>query len=150
MEYPDHIRRTKLIKNNPTAAYRRMSLVLAIVFAGVGLLFLFIPGAVLRFFDGLSISIGLQPSQVRADNFYPVLAVGYMYIVTLLAWFMFRQPENRYFPVLLVNAKTASSILSFIFFYSVSQTLIYLVNGIVDGLIAAGVLLMYAMQRRAR
>jgi hypothetical protein len=150
MEYPDQIRKTNLIKNNPMAAYRNISLVLAIVFTGVGLLFLFIPEAVLRFFDGLSISVGLKSSQVRADNFYHVLAVGYMYIVTLLAWFMFRQPENRYFPILLVNAKTASSILSFIFFYSVSQTLIYLVNGIVDGLIAAGVLIMYAMQRKAR
>jgi hypothetical protein len=47
-----------------------------------------------------------------------------------------------------MNAKMASSILSFVFFYGVSQTLIYLVNGIVDGLIAAGVFLMYRMQRR--
>jgi hypothetical protein len=66
-----------------------------------------------------------------------------MYAVALIAWFMSRQPENHFFPLLLLNAKFASSILSFVFFFSVIHSLIYLTNGIVDGLIGCGVLLMF-------
>lgn len=128
--------------------YRMISLGLAVVFAGVGLLFLFLPGAVLHFFNDFSASFGLQSSPPEGSTFYLILAVGYMYLVAMLAWFMFRQPENHVFPVLLLNAKLASSMLSWIFFFGVSHALIYLANGIVDGLIGAGVLLMYRKQRR--
>jgi hypothetical protein len=148
MENPGPIGTDRLVRNNWITAYRRISLGLAIVFAGTGLLFLFIPGTVLLLFNELSISFGLQSSPVEGINFYLILAVGYMYIVTMLAWLMYREPENRSFPVLLMNAKTASSVLSFVFFFAVSHALIYLVNGIVDGLIAAGVILMYKMQKR--
>ena len=128
--------------------YRLISLGLAAVFAVVGVLFLVLPVTVLRFFNDLSLSFGLQSSPVEGINLYLILAVGYMYLVTLLAWFMYHRPENLFAPLLLVNAKFASSALSFIFFFGISHALIYLVNGVVDGLIGAGVFLMYRKLRR--
>ena len=150
MENSDSKDPENLVKDNWITLYRRISLGFAIVFAGVGLLFLLIPGTVLRLFSEISFSFGLQSSPFEGINFYLILAVGYMYVVTMLAWLMYRQPENRSFPVLLLNAKTASSVLSFVFFIGVNQALIYLLNGIVDGLITGGVYLMYRMQRSAR
>lgn len=129
------------------ATYRMISLGLAVGFACVGLLFLLFPGTVLRFFNGISVSIGLEATSVEGAGFYLVLAVGYMYLVALLAWFMFRDPGNRAYSLLLVNAKLASSILSIVFFLCVSRALIYLANGLVDGLIGAGVFWMYRKQK---
>jgi hypothetical protein len=131
-----------------TVAYRMTGLCLAIVFAAVGLVFLLIPRQLVRFFNEISLSVSLAPSPVVGVDLFHVLTVGYMYVVTLLAWFMYRIPANRLAPILLVNAKLASSILSFIFFFAVHGALIFLVNGIVDGLIGAGVLTVYLKQRR--
>jgi hypothetical protein len=131
-----------------TGIYRWTGLCLAVIFAIVGLLFLLLPGGVIVFFNDVSRSFGLLPLSVEGAGFYLVLAVGYMYVVTLLAWFMYRAPANHLAPVLLVNAKLASSFLSFIFFFAVQGALIFLVNGIVDGLIGAGVLTLYLKQRR--
>jgi|WetSurMetagenome_2_1015567.scaffolds.fasta_scaffold368011_2 hypothetical protein len=131
-----------------TATYRMTGLCLSIVFAVVGLVFLLAPRQPLRFFNELSLSVGLASSPVVGVDLFHVLAVGYMYIVTLLAWFMYRMPANRLAPVLLVNAKLASSVLSFIFFFAVHGALIFLVNGMVDGLIGAGVFALYLKQRR--
>ena len=128
--------------------YRALSLCGAIVFAIVGALFLLLPGGTLGFFSDMSSSVGLEPTPVESGVLYHVLAVGYMYLVTLLAWFMFRHPNNRLLPVLLLNAKSASSILSFVFFFGMSHTLIFLTNGVMDGSIAVGVYLMMRMQRR--
>jgi hypothetical protein len=122
--------------------YRPASLVMAIVFGAVGLIFLFMPAGVLGIFDGLSPQLGLQPAG-QAVGFYLVLAVAYMYLVTLLAGWMFVRPQNSSVPVLLINAKAASALLSFGLFAFRQPTLIYLANGVVDGLIAAGVLLLY-------
>ena len=138
------------MKGNPSpgARYRSMSLALAAVFAAVGLVFLTAPGAVLAFFNGLSVSAGLQPSSIEGSGFYLVLAIGYMYVVAAIAWLMWRYPENFILPLLLVHAKTASSLLSLLFFFAVRHALIYLANGIVDGFIAAGVFWMYRRRRR--
>lgn len=130
------------------AVYRAISLGLAVVFAGVGLLFLLLPGSLLRLFNDLSVSFGLSSSSIEGINFYIILAVGYMYVVALLAWLMSVHPEEHLLPVLLLNAKLASSLLSFVFFFYVSHALIYLVNGLVDGLIGAGVFLMDRRLRR--
>lgn len=141
--------RTKDVANaSAVTTYRMISLGLAVAFGGVGILFLMVPGGVLHYFNDLSVTLGLQPSPVEGINFYLILAAGYMYVVTLLAWFMYRQPTNRFFPVLLLNAKLASSIFSLIFFLVVGRALIYLTNGIIDGLIGIGVLLLVKMQRR--
>jgi hypothetical protein len=125
-----------------TPIYRLASLVMAICFAIVGLLFLFVPGEVIAFFNAVSAGAGMSPAG-EAAGFYLVLAVAYMIVVTVIAGWMFVRPENDTLPVLLIIAKAASSALSFAFFAAREPALIYLVNGIVDGLIALGVLVLY-------
>ena len=131
-----------------TVAYRMAGLCLAIAFAVVGMIFLLLPADVIVFFNGFSLPVAFEPLSAEGAGFYLVLAVAYMYVVTLLAWFMYRVPGNRLAPVLLVNAKLASSLLSVLFFFAVHGALIFLVNGIVDGLIGGGVLTLYLKQRR--
>lgn len=118
-----------------------MSLALALIFALVGLAFLLIPGGVISFFNRLSGAIGFRPTPAAGANFFLILAVGYMVMVTFLAWKMYRHPDEKAFPLVLAIAKIASSVLSFAFFIVLAPYLIYLVNGLVDGLIGVVVLL---------
>ncbi len=127
--------------------YKLASLSMASVFAIVGGLFLFIPDGVFGFFNTLSSSFGMAAMPLTGFNFFLILAVGYLYLVTVLAVLMFRHPENRYFPVLLVNAKLASSVLSLAFFLFVDRYLIFLVNCLIDGAIGIFVLIL-ARQRK--
>ncbi len=122
--------------------YRPAGLLMAVTFGGVGLIFLCFPTGVLGAFDALSRRVSLPPAG-QAAGFYLILAVAYMYVVTLLAAGMFLRPANAALPVLLINAKAASAILSFGFFAFRQPALIYLANGVVDGLIAVGVLAIY-------
>jgi hypothetical protein len=119
--------------------YRAAALVLAAAFLIVGLLFLAIPDGVISFFNRLSGPLGLPEAQPAGRPFFLVLASGYMYLVSLLAWLMFKHPENPTFPTLLFQGKLATSLLSLGFFLVHRPFLIYLANFCVDGLIAAGV-----------
>lgn len=110
---------------------------LAAIFAAVGLVFLVAPGGVIVFFNTLSRPLGMEAAPVSGWSFYLVLAAAYMFVVTLLAWNMARRPENRAYSVLLIQAKLASSLISFGFFAFHGPFLIYLVNGLVDGTIGA-------------
>lgn len=112
---------------------------LAAVFAAVGLAFLVAPGGVTVFFNSLSRPLGMEAAPIAGRSFYLVLTAAYMSLVTLLAWNMARQPKNRAYPVLLAQAKLASSLISFGFFAFHGPFLIYLVNGFVDGAIGAAV-----------
>jgi hypothetical protein len=129
------------------ALYRRTSLLMAVVFGAVGILFLAIPVKVLTFFNAMSPALGFRESPVPAAGFYLVLAVAYMVVVTLLACRMARHPDEPAFPALLVHAKSASSILSFVLFAFHGPFLIYAVNGVVDGLIALAVFLLFRKVR---
>ncbi len=129
--------------------YRSISLSLAVIFALVGLIFLFIPGSVLSFFNYLSTYLGMPVSPVRSVNFYLILAVGYMYVVTWLAYFMYRYPTDPRFPLLLANAKLASSLLSFLLFWTQPPYLIYVTNGVIDGSIGVLALVFYGKIKRA-
>jgi len=120
-----------------------MSYGLAMVFAAVGMIFLFLPNGLLRFFNRISKPIGMAESPENGLAFFLVLAVAYMYLVTLLAWMMGRHPENPVFPLLLANGKIGSSLVSFGFFFFSRPYLIVLSNGIIDGLIGCAVLLLY-------
>ena len=132
---------------NPWARlYRIASLLMAISFAVVGLIFLFTPDGVVSFFNALSLRGGLPPA-APAAGFYLVLAVAYMYVVTLLAGWMYLRPKNDTLPVLLINAKAASALMSFGLFATREPAMIYLANGIVDGLIALGVLVLYLKRK---
>lgn len=119
--------------------YRAAALAMTAGFVIVGVLFLAIPDGVLSFFNRMSGPLGLPPAPPVGHSFFLVLASGYMYLVSLLAWLMFRHPENRTFPSLLIKGKLATSLLSLGFFLAHRPFLIYLVNFLVDGLIAAGV-----------
>lgn len=121
----------------------RMGLGLAVLFAVVGLLFLCIPGGVLAFFNTLSKPLGLPLAPKESGVIFHALAVGYMYLVTLLAWSMFRQPDSRVYPLLLAHAKIASGIISLLLFVIQNTYLIYLANGIIDSLLGIGVLIIY-------
>ncbi len=127
--------------------YRAVSMVLCAAFAVVGLLFLLVPSYVLALFDRWSSDVGLATFAGDA-GFFVVLAVAYMYLVTLLAWSMARSPGDPAPARLLVHAKLASSLLSFACFLLGRPHLLFLVNGLVDGAIAAGVVLLgWAVER---
>ncbi|OPZ71608.1 MAG: hypothetical protein BWY83_01071 [bacterium ADurb.Bin478] len=119
--------------------YRSISLAMAVVFAVVGLLFLFCAGQVLHLFNTLALQLVLPQSSEEAVGFYLLLAVAYMYVVTQLAFLMYRHPENSLLPFLLINAKAASAMLSVLFFVFHEKYLIYIVNAVVDGSIALAV-----------
>ena len=123
--------------------YRPVSLILCIVFAVVGLLFLSIPDKVLILFNSISDSLGISVMPIQGFGFYPILAVGYMYLVTLLAFFMYRHPENTRFPLLLTHAKLATSILSLALFLFHEWYLIYITNFVIDGFIGILVFFFY-------
>ena len=82
-------------------------------------------------------------------NFYLILAVAYMYLVTILAVFMFRYPKNTVYPLLLCHGKIASAALSILLFALHKPFLLYLGNGIVDGGIGIVVLIIYLYKKRA-
>lgn len=128
--------------------YRLISISLAVIFAAVGLIFLLAPGSVLSFFNMVSRCLEMTPSPEQGGGFYLVLAVGYMYLVTLLAYFMYRYPEEKPYPLLLANGKLASSILSFYLFVLHQPYLIYVVNGVIDGLLSLLVFFMYLQMQR--
>ena len=130
--------------------YRPISLTLVFLFAITGLLFIVIPDKVLILFNHFSPSIGMPQSPVSGFSFYLILAAGYMYLVTILAFLMFRHPDNRQFPMLLAHAKLASSVLSLILFLVQSHYLIYLANFIIDGFIGLVVAYLYFKKPKAR
>jgi hypothetical protein len=129
--------------------YKILSLILMALFAVTGMIFLFIPEGVFTLFNSFSANWGMPQSPVTGFNFYLILAVGYMYMVTVLALLMFRHPENQTYPLLLTHAKFASSILSLAFFFQTNY-LVYLANFIVDGVIGAVVLTLYLKARRVQ
>jgi hypothetical protein len=135
-----------------TAASRRWhaaaGAALAVAFASVGLLFLALPGGVLAFFDGWSRRSGLAAFPGPVDRFWLVLAAAYMYVVTVLAWSMFRRPEDPVYPRLLAHAKLCSAALSLAAFALSAPHLIFLTNGIVDGAIGGAALVLWRRCRR--
>ena len=122
---------------------KTVSLLSAIIFALVGLLFLLIPNEVLSFFNNISRYFGLPLTPLAGVNFYLILAVAYMYLVTMVAVLMYRHPENKIFPMLLANGKLASALVSFYLCIMDKPYLVYLTNGVVDGLIGVLALLFY-------
>ena len=132
----------------PRAAYKAFSLGLAVVFALVGGVFLFLPRETLTFFNDVSLRLGMTEGPAE-PSFFGVLAAAYMYVVTILAWCMFRSPGEKIYPLILGQAKIASSLLSFMMFFFQAPWLIYLVNGIVDGGLGLVVLMMFLRVRAA-
>jgi hypothetical protein len=92
--------------------------------------------------------LGLAPAPARPGSFFPILAVAYMYLVTLLAWLMYRKPHNALLPMLLAQGKFASSILSLVFFFGRAPYLVCLANAVTDGLIGALVIWLHFLQKK--
>ncbi len=130
--------------------YKAVSLAFSIIFAVVGLIFLCIPAEVLRLFNSLSIALGFSDAPLEGAGFFLILAVGYMYLVALLALLMFRHPENRLLSFSLINAKSASSVVSLLFFIFFHPYLIFLANCLVDGSIAAFVTVLHLKMKLER
>jgi divalent metal cation (Fe/Co/Zn/Cd) transporter len=128
--------------------YRLVSFIFMSLFAVTGLLFLLVPDQVLNLFNNYSDSLGLPESPVTGSRFYLILAVGYMYVVTVLAFLMYRHPENGDFPLLLAHAKIASSLLSLALFLFHAHYLIYFVNFVIDGVIGVIVTVLYLKKGR--
>lgn len=128
--------------------YKIFSLAAAVVFAAVGLLFLFFPAAVLVFFNSLSGYCGLPAAPLESSGFYLILAAAYMYLVTLLAILMFLNPEQSIYPFLLGQGKLASSLISVFLFFTHQYYLIYLANFLVDGLIGIAALLLMRWRKQ--
>lgn len=131
-----------------TRTYRWAGLLLAEVFALVGVTFLLAPGGVLAFFNRLSPYVGLPAGPAEGTGFFLILAVAYMYLVIMLAFLMYRHPDNPWFPLLLTHAKLASAALSLGLFLFHRPLLIYLANGLVDGFLGLGVLVLNRIKRR--
>ena len=123
--------------------YKALSLAMSILFAVVGLIFLTMPADVLVFFNTVSRMIRIEETPVEGFSFYLILAVGYMYLVSLLAYMMFLHPENKYFICILINGKSASSATSILLCALHRPYLIYATNGVVDGLIAVLLIVVY-------
>lgn len=129
--------------------YKRISLGLAVIFGIVGLIFLFMSSDVLLLFNRISGVPGMEEAVPGGHYFYVILAVAYMYCVTVLAFLMYRSPDTPAYPLLLFNGKFASAIVSVLFFVFERHLLIYLTNGIVDGLIGVLVVAMHRSIKRA-
>jgi len=128
--------------------YKTVSLALALVFAAVGSLFLLRPDTAPAFMNGLGRGFGCPEAPLNGAGFYLILAVGYMYVVTVLALMMFRNPSRRILPILLAQAKGASGLLSVGMFLFHERFFIYLANGVVD-LSLCGLALLMAGRARA-
>ncbi len=131
----------------PVAWYRRISLALALVFAAAGCAFLLLPEQTLALFDSLGSGLGMAAGTHGDNRFFLILAAAYMYVVTALAWSMYRSPGERIYPILLCQGKWASAALSLAFFFVQEPMLIYLVNGVVDAALGLVVLLMIPKTR---
>lgn len=122
--------------------YRIASLLLCAIFAFVGLVFLFASDPVLGLFNMISVPLAFPEAPFVGMNFYLILAVAYMYLVAVLAFMMYRHPEQPLYAILLIHGKTASSLLSLAFFITQGGYLVFLANFLVDGAIALFVYLM--------
>lgn len=136
------------MKDKGLLFYRFASAAMAACFAAVGLAFYAAPEPILEWFNRLSAPLGVTPAPVQAGTFFPVLALAYMVLVTLLAGQMFRRPGNPIYPILLAWGKLASSALSLLFFFGRAPYLICLANAVVDGGIGALALWLSRLQKR--
>lgn len=128
--------------------YKPLSLGGALIFAVVGLIFLLIPQQVLIFFNVLSDFWGFSHGSAAEFDFYIILAVAYMYLVTVLAYLMYRNPEESLFPLILAHGKLISSLLSLAAFIFKQRYLIYISNFFIDGIIGMVAFYMYLQVKR--
>ena len=130
--------------------YKVFSLTVAIIFAVVGLIFLFFPDWTLIFFNSISGYLRLPQAPLQGTGFYLILASAYMYLVTLLAYLMYRHPDQAIYPFLLAHGKLASSAISIYLFFMHQHYLIYLANFVIDGFIGVAALYFFLKMKKAK
>ena len=130
--------------------YKVFSLTVAIIFAVVGLIFLFFPDWALIFFNSISGYLRLPQAPLQGTGFYLILASAYMYLVTLLAYLMYRHPDQTIYPFLLAQAKLASSVISIYLFFMHQHYLIYLANFVIDGFIGVAALYFFLKMKKTK
>ena len=128
--------------------YRLISIAMMVVFGLVGVLFLFMSDVVIKFFNQISALIDMEQVEPGRQHFFVVLATAYMYVVALLGFLMYRHPKEASFPLILMNAKLASAVISLFFFVTNTPLLIYLTNCVVDGAIGLLAIAMYSSAGR--
>lgn len=128
--------------------YKLFSLALTVIFAVVGLIFLLFPDGALIFFNRISGYFGLPQAPLQGVGFYVILASAYMYLVTFLAFQMYRYPEQNIYPVLLAQCKLASAIISIYLFFMHQPYLIYFANFVIDGSIGITAIFLMKMKKQ--
>ena len=120
--------------------------VLAWTFAVVGLMFLVAPNGVVHSINAVGSIFRIFPPAPDSDlRIWLGLAVGYMVMVTMLAWQISVAPRaNRSLMPFLAAGKLTSSFTSLLFFVFHQAAFLYLLNFLVDGSIVLVVLGCYA------
>jgi hypothetical protein len=114
-----------------------------VIFALGALGFLITPTLVVATLNAAGSALGMPPLPSHEYQFWNVLAVAYMVLVTAFCWDAIRGGGVRTAPVrYLVIGKAASSIVSLVFFAVALHAFAFLANFVVDGLIAAGTFLL--------
>ncbi|MFC1642810.1 hypothetical protein ACFL5O_09020 [Myxococcota bacterium] len=133
--------------DRPSTSYRLVSLTLAVSFTLVGAAFLFCAGETLALFNSVSRRLGMTESPTTEARLFQVLAVAYMYVVTALAWGMYRSPRQSAYPLLLCQAKCASSVVALALWFLDAPLLVYLATFVVDGGLGLLALVMFFRAR---
>jgi nitric oxide reductase large subunit len=123
---------------------------LAATFAVVGLLFIAVPSGVLDVVSDLGNWIGSFPRAPHTqEDLWLALAFAYMVVITGIC-LVVQADVVRYRPLLLVLAagKTASSLGSLAFYLVDQHVFIYLLNFLVDGLLALFSLWLWSLAGR--
>src|SRR5882724_3870264 len=132
----------------PDRPLRLLFTAFAAAFAGTGLLFFCFPDGTIRFLNAAGGVIGFPPAPASALRFWLSLAVAYMVLVTLLAASIARDPRGRaHLMPILAAGKATSSLTCLGYFVASSPAFVYLLNALVDGSIAVGVLAAYGVVR---
>jgi hypothetical protein len=122
---------------------------MAIGFAITGFFFIAWPDGTLERLTELGGHLGFDtPAPKTDERLWLSLGFAYMVVITFLAWIA-STDVVRYRPMLLALAagKAASSTTSLVFFIQ-DDVFVYLLNGIVDGLLVFASLLLYSLAGR--
>jgi len=74
-----------------------------LLFTVTGLIFLFFTWKIFVYFYTISRFLGMSRTPVNGIMFYCIYTVEYLYTAAIIAFFMYRYPENRHFPLLLIG-----------------------------------------------
>lgn len=118
-------------------------------FAIVGTLFFLFPDGTIRFLNGVGAFLGnFTPAPPSALRFWVSLSIGYMALVTALAYLAQRDLRRRDLLALLALAKGVSSVTCLGYYLFSSDAFVYLANFLVDGTIAVATIAIWLIVPR--